>query len=411
MMPNCRFCNAPLAHVFCDLGRSPLSNAYRTQAELESPEPFYPLRAYVCSECFLVQLEQFEAAENIFSDYAYLSSYSESWLDHCRRYVEEIQSELKLDADNLIVELASNDGYLLQYFKQHDVPVLGIEPAQNVAEIARGKGVPTRCAFFSVETASAMVAEGLSPDLLIGNNVLAHVPDLNNFVSGMQTVLREGGTITMEFPHLLRLIAENQFDTIYHEHFSYFSLTTAERVFAKHGLRIYDVKELSTHGGSLRVYACHADDPRSTEPETARVRREEEAAGLMQMNTYTKFSHAAEQTTQELLEFLPTAKNDGKSVAAYGAPAKGNTLLNYCGVRSDLVSYTVDRNPTKQGRFLPGSHIPVYPPEELERNTPDYILLLPWNIKEEILTQNQALVKKGARFVVPIPNVEVLRER
>lgn len=409
-MASCRFCQTTLTHVFCDLGTFPLSNAFRTEDELTSPEAFYPLCAYVCSECFLVQLQQFEAPESIFSDYAYLSSYSESWLEHCNRYVEHIRSQLDLGAEHLVVELASNDGYLLQYFQQHDVPVLGVEPADNVARIARDKGVPTRAEFFGTESAKRMVQEGLSADLLIGNNVLAHVPDLNDFVAGMKLVLKEGGTITMEFPHLLKLIAENQFDTIYHEHFSYFSLTTAERVFSRHYLRIFDVRELPTHGGSLRIYACHADDNRATSDAVLTLRSTEEAAGLKQIETYTRFSDCAETVKRELLEFLNTAKSKGETVAAYGAPAKGNTLLNFCGVRSDLVSYTVDRNPTKQGRYLPGSHIPIYSPDELQNNTPDYILLLPWNIRDEILQQNQSLRQKGAKFVVPIPRVEVLHE-
>ena len=406
---SCRFCGAPLEQVFADLGMSPLSNAYVCPENLQRMEPFYPLTAYVCGECFLVQLPEMETPENIFGDYAYFSSYSESWLRHCQAYVEQMQARFGFDANSLVVEIASNDGYLLQYFKEKGVPILGIEPAANVAEVAQEKGIPTVVRFFGTLTARELAAEGKKADLLLGNNVLAHVPDLNDFVAGMTLLLKPEGVITMEFPHLMRLMAENQFDTIYHEHFSYFSFRTAERVFARHGLTLFDMEELPTHGGSLRIYACHSESGK--EPVTARIqelREREKAAGFDRLDTYSRFAAQVAETKRHLLAFLIEAKRQGKTIAGYGAPAKGNTLLNYCGVRGDFLDYTVDRSPHKQGLYLPGTHIPIYAPEKVRETRPDYLLILPWNLKTEIVEQMAYIREWGGRFVVPIPQVEVL---
>ena len=407
MSSTCRFCSTPLTETFCDLGTSPLSNSYIAADELQAEEQFYPLHAYVCGECFLVQLDEFESPQNIFSDYAYYSSYSDSWLEHSRNYTQLMQSRLGLDASSLVVELASNDGYLLQYFVDAGIPVLGVEPAANVAAAAIDKGIPTIVKFFSTDTARDLANAGQKADLLLGNNVLAHVPDINDFVAGMAIALQPDGIITMEFPHLLQLIENNQFDTIYHEHFSYFSLLSAERIFAKHGLQIFDVEELPTHGGSLRIYARLA----SKEPVSDNIfalRKNEADAGLSRLETYAAFGQKAEEIKRSLLEFLATAKHDGKRVAAYGAPAKGNTLLNYCGIGRDFIDFTVDRNPAKQNRFLPGTHLPVYAPEKLTDAKPDYVLILPWNIKDEIMDKMHHIRDWGGRFVVPIPKVEVL---
>jgi SAM-dependent methyltransferase len=406
----CRFCAAPLRLSFADLGMSPISNAYLKAEQLDRMEPFYPLHARACTSCFLVQLEQFEPPERIFSDeYAYFSSYSDSWLAHCRAYTEAMIARFGYAAGSLVVEIASNDGYLLQYFAQRGVPVLGIEPAANVARAAEAKGIPTRVQFFGTQTAKALAAEGRRADLLLGNNVLAHVPDLNDFVRGMAILLAPGGVITMEFPHLLRLVAENQFDTIYHEHFSYFSFGTAERVFAAHGITLFDVEELPTHGGSLRIFGRHADDAaKPVSPRVAKLRREEHDAGLGRPGTYTAFAEQIRATKRALLRFLIDAKEQGKRVAGYGAPAKGNTLLNYCGVRSDLVEYTVDRSPHKQGMFLPGTHIPIHAPERIAETRPDYLLILPWNLRDEIVAQMAHVRAWGGKFVVPIPSVTVL---
>lgn len=402
--PPCRFCDAPLRHTFVDLGASPMANSYVEQGHADDPEVLYPLHVYVCERCFLVQLREFESPEKIFGDYAYFSSYSDSWLAHAKAYVEKVVTQLGLGPMSRVMEIASNDGYLLRYFKEHGIPVLGIEPARNVAEAAQRLDIPTRIQFFGTATARKIVEEGLQADLLIGNNVLAHVPELNDFVVGMKIVLAPDGVITMEFPHLLRLMRENQFDTIYHEHFSYFSFLTAERVFARHGLRLFDVEELPTHGGSLRIYACHADN--SEKPSTGRtdsLRNTERSAGLDRLAGYSAFAGEVKETKRRLLDFMTTAKRDGKQVVGYGAPAKGNTLLNYCGIRQDLLEYTVDRNPHKQGRLLPGSRIPIFPPERIPETRPDYILILPWNLKEEIMTQLAAARSWGAKFVVPIP--------
>ncbi len=407
MSSTCRFCSTPLTETFCDLGTSPLSNSYIAADELQAEEQFYPLHAYVCGECFLVQLDEFASPQEIFSDYAYYSSYSDSWLEHSRNYTQLMQTRLGLDASSLVVELASNDGYLLQYFVDAGIPVLGVEPAANVAAAAIDKGIPTIVKFFGTDTARDLANAGQKADLLLGNNVLAHVPDINDFVAGMAIALQPDGIITMEFPHLLQLIENNQFDTIYHEHFSYFSLLSAERIFAKHGLQIFDVEELPTHGGSLRIYARLA----SKEPVSDNIvalRKNEADAGLSRLDTYAAFGEKAEKAKRNLLEFLVAAKRDGKRVAAYGAPAKGNTLLNYCGVTQDLIDFTVDRNPAKQDRFLPGTHIPIYAPEKLSDTKPDYVLILPWNIKDEIMDKMRHIRDWGGKFVVPIPAVEVL---
>jgi SAM-dependent methyltransferase len=407
MSSTCRFCSTPLTHTFCDLGMSPLSNSYIAADELQATEPFYPLHAYVCSECFLVQLDEFESPQEIFSDYAYFSSFSDSWLEHSKNYTLLMQSRLGLDSSSQVVEIGSNDGYLLQYFVEAGIPVLGIEPAANVAAVAMDKGIPTIVKFFGIETAKEMADAGQQADLLLGNNVLAHVPDINDFVAGMAIVLKPDGVITMEFPHLLQLMQNNQFDTIYHEHFSYLSLLSVEQIFARHGLQIFDVDELPTHGGSLRIYARLAGNEPVSDNITA-LRKTEADAGLSQLETYAGFGEKAQETRRELLEFLIAAKRDGKRVAAYGAPAKGNTLLNYCGVRQDLIDFTVDRSPAKQNRFLPGTHIPVYAPEKISDAKPDYVLILPWNIKEEIMDKMHHIRDWGGKFVVPIPVVEVL---
>jgi SAM-dependent methyltransferase len=407
MSSTCRFCSTPLTHTFCDLGMSPLSNSYIAADELQATEPFYPLHAYVCSECFLVQLDEFESPQEIFSDYAYFSSFSDSWLEHSKNYTLLMQSRLGLDASSQVVEIGSNDGYLLQYFVDAGIPVLGVEPAANVAAVAMDKGIPTIVKFFGIETAKEMADADQQADLVLGNNVLAHVPDINDFVAGMAIVLKPDGVITMEFPHLLQLMQNNQFDTIYHEHFSYLSLLSVEQIFARHGLQIFDVDELPTHGGSLRIYARLAGNEPVSDNITA-LRKTEADAGLSNLDTYAAFGEKAQETKRKLLEFLVTAKRDGKRVAAYGAPAKGNTLLNYCGVRQDLIDFTVDRSPAKQNRFLPGTHIPVYAPEKISDAKPDYVLILPWNIKEEIMDKMHHIRDWGGKFVVPIPVVEVL---
>ena len=408
MSASCRFCRAALDTVFADLGMSPLANSYLPPERANAMEPFYPLRALVCGSCFLVQLEEFESPEEIFSDYAYFSSYSTSWLEHSRRYVEQMIERWALDERSQVVELASNDGYLLQYFVEHGVPVLGVEPARNVAEAAVAKGIPTLIEFFGVQTAHAIAARSRA-DLLLGNNVLAHVPDLNDFVGGMKVLLKEGGVITMEFPHLLRLIEENQFDTIYHEHFSYFSFATARRVFDAHGLRLFDVEELPTHGGSLRIYGCHADD--DSKPETERageLRAREDAAGLCELPTYAGYARRVQADKRDVLAFLIDLKRQGKSIAGYGAPAKGNTLLNYCGVGTDFLDYTVDVSPHKQGHLLPGTHIPIRPVEALRETRPDVVLILPWNLREEIMDQHAYVREWGGRFAARAPELRLL---
>ena len=404
----CRCCGAPLRQTFVDLGMSPLCESYLRADQLNDMEPFYPLHVYVCDQCFLVQLQEYVRPEAIFTEYAYFSSYSQSWLDHARRYTDKMIEELGLSGASRVIEVASNDGYLLQYFVARGIPALGIEPAVNVAETAITRGVPTLLKFFGRETARALVAEGRQADLLIGNNVLAQVPDINDFVAGMKIVLAPRGVITLEFPHLMRLVAENQFDTIYHEHFSYFSLLSATRILAAHGLVVYDVDELETHGGSLRVYACHAEDPlRPITPRVDTLRAHEIAAGLETLGYYADFADRVRETKQKLLDFLVAAKRAGKSIVGYGAPGKGNTLLNYCGIRTDFLDYTVDRNPYKHGKFLPGTHIPIHPPERIRETRPDFVLILPWNLRQEIVRQLAFIKEWGGQCLVPIPEVQV----
>lgn len=407
--PKCRFCESELTHTFCDLGKSPLSNAFLRHDQLEKEEPFFPLHAYVCDACYLVQLEMFEKPEHIFHDYAYFSSYSESWLKHCQKYAEEISDRFGYDEKSQIIEIASNDGYLLKFFKKMGINVLGFEPAENVAETAIEKGIPTRIDFFSTLSASLLAEEGVKADLLIGNNVLAHVPELNDFVKAMKIVLKSNGVITMEFPHLLRLIEENQFDTIYHEHFSYFSFLTVEKIFAHHQLTIFDVDEIPTHGGSLRIYVKHAED--NTKEITDRVKalkKKELKSSLDKIGTYLNFHKKVSSTKKAILEFLISAKKNGKKVVGYGAPAKGNTLLNYCGITNDLMALTVDKSSFKQGQYLPGTHIPIHSPERIKEEKPDFVMILPWNIKDEIVQQMDYIYQWGGKFVIPIPELEVL---
>ena len=404
----CRFCGAPVEAVFADLGSSPLANSYLPPERANSMEPFYPLRALVCERCFLVQLEEFETPEQIFSDYAYFSSYSSSWLEHSRRYSEQMIERLALDHSSHVVEIASNDGYLLQFFHERQIPVLGIEPAANVAKVALQKGIPTLVEFFGRDTATSLAGES-SADLLLGNNVLAHVPDLNDFVAGMKILLSPGGVITMEFPHLLRLMHDNQWDTIYHEHFSYFSFLTVSRVFEAHGLRVFDVEELPTHGGSLRIYGAHADDASKPQSDAAReLLQRERAAGYEQLDTYLGYGQRVEADKRQILSFLIGLKQQGLRIVGYGAPAKGNTLLNYCGVRGDFIDYTCDLNPHKQGHFLPGSHIPIRSPEAIREDKPDVVLILPWNLKEEIVQQLSFIGEWGGRFAARTPELTLL---
>src|SRR5579872_6255984 len=406
--PLCRFCGTPLRQTLVDLGMSPLCESYVSAERLNQMESFYPLHVRVCGECFLVQLEQYVSAESIFSDYAYFSSFSDSWLEHAKNYVEQMTTRLQLKASRLVVEVASNDGYLLQYFVSKQIPVLGIEPAANVAAVAVKKGVPSLVKFFGRTTAFELVAQGKRADLLLGNNVLAQVPDLNDFVAGMKILLAPNGVITVEFPHLMRLMEENQFDTIYHEHFSYFSFLTADKIFTAHGLTLFDVEELSTHGGSLRIYARHSDD--SSKPVTARVeelRAREVIGGFSCIDRYQSFTERVKETKRALLDFLIQSKRDGKQIVGYGAPGKGNTLLNFCGIRNDFLDYTVDRSPHKQGKFLPGTHIPIHPVKRIRETKPDYVLILPWNLKDEIMRLNAYVREWGGQFVVPIPTVKI----
>jgi len=400
----CRICGVELKHTFVDLGISPLANSYLKAEDLTRMEPHYPLCVYVCDACYLVQLPVFESPEAIFGDYAYFSSYSESWLKHAKTYTEEIVERFGYGGNSQVIEIASNDGYLLQYFKEKGIPVLGIEPAKNVAKAADEAGIPTRIDFFGRRMAQELAREGKYADLLIGNNVLAHVPTLNDFVEGMKIILKSHGVITMEFPHLMRLIEENQFDTIYHEHFSYFSFTTVEKVFAMHGLKLFDVEELPTHGGSLRIYARHIDDDsKRVSKRVLDLKDREETAGLTRLEFYLSFGERVKETKRNILGFLLNAKREGKSIVGYGAPAKGNTLLNYCGMRTDFIEYTVDRSPHKQGQYLPGTHIPIYHPDKIKETKPNYLVILPWNLKEEIMEQMAHIREWGGRFVVLIP--------
>jgi hypothetical protein len=406
--PCCRFCGTSLHHTFVDLGMSPLCESYLSSEQLNRMEPFYPLHVQVCHNCFLVQLEAYVSPEHIFTEYAYFSSYADTWLQHAKAYTDLMVERFHLNEQSHVVEVASNDGYLLQYFVEKHIPCLGIEPAANVAKVAIDKGVPTLVEFFGTESARRLAAQGKQADLLLGNNVLAQVPDLNDFVAGMKILLKPQGVITVEFPHLMCLMAENQFDTIYHEHFSYFSFITAQKIFAAHGLTLFDVEELPTHGGSLRIYARHQEDTSKPISDRAiELSKREEEAGFTQMECYANFAEQVKETKRKLLDFLIKAKREGKTVVGYGAPGKGNTLLNYCGIRTDFLDYTVDRNPYKQGKFLPGTHIPIYHPDKIQETKPDYVFILPWNFKDEIMEQMSFIRDWGGQFVVPIPEVTV----
>jgi SAM-dependent methyltransferase len=404
----CRFCGSGLQRTFVDLGLSPLCETYPAASDFQRGEHYYPLHVYVCENCFLVQLEEYESAESIFSDYAYFSSFSDSWLKHSETYCNKMKSRFDLNERSFVVEVASNDGYLLQYFVRQGVPVLGIEPAANVAKVAVEKGVPSLVQFFGTKLAKELAAEGRCADLVLGNNVLAQVPDLNDFVEGLKILLKPDGVLTLEFPHLLKLIELNEFDTIYHEHFSYFSMLTTIRIMEAHGLKVFDVEELKSHGGSLRVYACRAESSaHALQPSVAKVLSDEGKAGLSSPSGYESFARQVRETKMALVEFLLQAAKEGKSVAGYGAPGKSATLLHYCGIGKDLISYTVDRSPYKQGRFLPGNHIPIFHPDRIRETRPDYVVILPWNLKDEIMEQLRFIREWGGRFVVPIPKVTI----
>jgi SAM-dependent methyltransferase len=405
----CRFCNTPLKHSVVDLGTSPLCENFLTREQLFQAEPFYPLHAFVCDKCFLVQVEEYVGGEEIFGgEYAYFSSFSKSWLAHAKRFADQVVDRLELDETSQVIELASNDGYLLKNFIEKGIPVLGVEPADNVAAEAVANGVPTIVKFFGVDTAKELAADGIQADLMCANNVLAHVPDLNDFVAGMKIVLKPTGVVTVEFPHLKRQIEGNQFDQIYQEHYCYYSLHTLRLVFQHHGMTIFDVEELTTHGGSLRIYIRHnEDESRPVTDDVERIHADELAKGYDQLDVYESFAEQVRETKRQFVEFLIQAKREGKKVAAYGAPGKGNTLLNYCGVRTDFIDYTVDLNPYKHYKFLPGTHIPVYPTEQLELTKPDYIVILPWNLKDEISQQLEYTRQWGAKLVVPIPELLV----
>jgi hypothetical protein len=403
----CRFCGSALEQIFIDLGMSPLCESYPGAGDLNSMEPYYPLRVYVCETCFLVQLQEYARASDIFSDYAYFSSYSDSWLRHAQSYCRKMYERFGLGPQSFAVEVASNDGYLLQYFLPLGVRVLGIEPAANVARAAVEKGVPTLVKFFGADLAHSLAGQGKTADLVLGNNVLAQVPHINDFVEGLRVLLKPEGVLTLEFPHLLELMQRNEFDTIYHEHFSYFSFFTTKRILEAHGLRIFDVEQLASHGGSLRVYACRAESGRPATEAVAQLLAAEYDAGLDTFDAYRSFAEQVKQTKWDLVGFLLSAKREGKTVAGYGAPGKGTTLLHYCGIGRDLLEYTVDRSPYKQGRFLPGNHIPIYHPDAILERKPDYVLILPWNLKDEIIGQLGYIREWGGRFVVPIPELSI----
>ncbi len=408
VLAKCRFCDTPLVDTFVDLGMSPLCEDHVKPEELKQMEPFYPLHAYVCSKCFLVQVEELVSPSEIFSDYAYFSSYSDTWLNHIKKYTDQVLERFEITGNSLVAELASNDGYLLQYFQEKKIPVLGIEPAANVAKIAIEKGIRTEVKFFGFQTSKELSDCYGKADLLIGNNVLAHVPDINDFVSGMKAFLKEEGTITMEFPHLMKLVEENQFDTIYQEHFSYLSFTTVSQIFNHHGLAMFDVEEIPTHGGSLRIFAKHKEDKsKKISERVSSMLAREENAGMRSLTYYTDFKEKVKETKWKVLEFLINAKRDNKTVVGYGAPGKGNTLLNYCGVRTDFIDYTVDRSPHKQGNYLPGTLIPIYHPDKIKETKPDYVFILPWNLKDEIMDQMSFIGEWGGQFVVPIPELTV----
>ncbi len=405
---SCRFCSGSLGDAFLDLGSMPLANAYLRPEALGRSEPSYPLRVFVCPQCFLTQLSDFESRETLFNDhYAYFSSCSTSWLDHASRYVNETVERFHLNSSHQVIEIASNDGYLLQYFQQKGIAVLGVEPSANVAQAALQKGIPTVMEFFGVQTANDLISQGKQADLLIGNNVLAHVPDPHDLVGGIKRILKPTGIVTMEFPHLLRLIENNQFDTIYHEHFSYFTLHAVEQLFKRHGLTIFDVKSLPTHGGSIRIYAHHAESGFRPTESVKKLKDEENAKGVETQEFYQKFSNDVLSVKKKLLVFLNAARREGKIVAGYGAPAKANTFFNFCGITAEDVAFTVDVSPAKQGYYLPGSRIPIFPPDRIRSLKPDYLLILPWNLREEIQTQMAYIREWGGRFAVAIPRLEV----
>ncbi len=404
----CRHCGAPLVHSVVDLGVQPPCEGYVSAERFNEPELFYPLHAMVCANCLLVQLETDVSPESIYTEYAYFSSYSDSWLEHSRKFAEKIRAQLGLDAGSQVVELASNDGYLLKNFVEKGIPAYGVEPAANIAKVAVERGIPTEVTFFGVATARVLVEQGRRADLIVANNVFGHVPDINDFVSGMKLLLKAGGTVSIEIPHLMRLMQHNQFDTIYHEHYCYHTLLADTRIFAAFGLRMFDVEELATHGGSIRMLLCHNDDPRGETPAVGALIELERARGLDRVETYAGFGEKVRETKRKLLTFLIDVARAGKTVAGYGAPGKGNTLLNYCGIRTDFIDFVVDRNPYKQGKYLPGSRIPIYAPDKIDQMKPDYVLILPWNIKDEIMEQMAHIRSWGGSFVVPIPEVTVV---
>ena len=409
MIMNCRFCKAPLAHVFIDLNNSPASNSFLTKEQLNEPEIFYPLKVFICDKCFLVQVDEYKKSDAIFSsDYVYFSSFSTSWLAHAKEYTKKMIDRFALNANSKVVEIASNDGYLLQYFKEQNIPVLGIEPTANTAKAAAQKGIETIVDFFGVRLAKELAAKNIKADLLLGNNVLAHVPDIVDFVAGMKILLKENGIITMEFPHLMQLIDNNQFDTIYHEHFSYLSFHTVKQIFQSQGLKMFDVEEIPTHGGSLRIYATHKENMQQNISENVNnLLQKEYSKGINALDYYNNFQQKALKVKLDITDFLIKQKRDNKKVAAYGAAAKGNTLLNYCGIKSDLINFVVDANPHKQNKFLPASHIPVMNEDELKKNKPDYVIILPWNLKTEITAQLNYIKAWGGKFVVAIPELEI----
>ena len=407
--PKCRFCNYALSKIFVDLGKTPLANSFLNAEMLNVAEPIFPLRAYLCDNCLLVQLEEFESPNKIFKNYAYFSSFSETWLKHSKNYVTMAIEKFVLDENSLVIEIASNDGYLLQYFKQKKIPILGIEPAENIAKVANEKGIPTLVKFFNVDIAKGLAQKNKKADLIIGNNVLAHVPDINDFVDGLRILLKSSGVVTMEFPHLLELIKQNQFDTIYHEHFFYYSFLIVKKIFEYHNLQIFDVEKLPTHGGSLRIYATHKDNKKiKLSDRVSSLIIEEKQNGIDNVYSYGEFSKKVDKIKKDLIHFCTSAKNDGKKIVGYGAAAKGNTLLNYCGITLDLVDFVVDRSPHKQNLFLPGTHIPIKPPEEIRSEKPDFLLILPWNLKDEIMIQMSFIRDWGGKFVIPIPELKIL---
>ena len=409
MSLECRFCGTKTDYVFADLGMHPPCESYVPAEKNNSMEAFYPLKAYVCPKCFLVQLDEYVSPEEIFTEYAYFSSYSDDWLAHVNRYTQLMIDRFGLTNKSKVVEVASNDGYLLQYFVEKGIPVLGIEPAKNVAKVAIEKGIPTKTIFFNHTTAPGIVKEDGKADLIAGNNVLAQVPNLNSFVKGLKILLNKQGVITIEFPHLMNLVDESQFDTIYHEHFCYFSLYSVNEIFKYHGFKLFDVDEIPTHGGSLRIYACHAeDDSKAISENITGLLDKERRKGYLELSTYLEFHENVKETKRKLLEFLIKAKREGKRIAGYGAPGKGNTLLNYCGIMTDFIDFTVDRNPYKQGMFLPGSHIPIFDPGKIMEEKPDFVLILPWNFKDEIIKQMAGIREWGGRFVTPIPEVRII---